>query len=236
MQIQPNERDKIAFYLGKKLSLRQIAKKLNRSPSSISDEIKRNSYHGIYTSIKAQTRSDFRKRITRKRHFLKDKETATYVIEKLRFGWSPEQIDGRLKLEKGYRVISYECIYQYIYKKTNKNKKLWEFLPRKRKKRQKKQGRNVSKSKIPNRVSIHLRDKKIDLRKTFGHYEGDSIIGRKTKGKVIHTEVERQTRYLFAQVINSKTAIDTVNAQIKIFKDYPVLSVTPDIGTEFVKN
>lgn len=49
--------------------------------------------------------------MARKRHYLKDKETADYVIEKLKLGWSPEQIDGRLKLEKGYRVISYECIY-----------------------------------------------------------------------------------------------------------------------------
>lgn len=40
MQIQPNERDEIAFYLTKNFSLRQIAKQLNRSSSSISDEIK----------------------------------------------------------------------------------------------------------------------------------------------------------------------------------------------------
>lgn len=236
MQIQPDERDKIAFYLGKKLSIRMIAKQLNRSPSSISDEIKRNSYHGIYAPIKAQNRADFRKMIARRRHFLKDKETARYVIDKLRLGWSPEQIDGRLKLEKGYRVISYECIYQYIYSKSNKSKKLWRFLPLKRKKRQKKEGRKVLKSKIPNRVSIHLRDKSIESRKTFGHYEGDSIIGQQTKGKVIHTEVERQTRYLFAQVINSKTAENTLGAQIKIFKDYPATSVTTDNGSEFTKH
>ncbi len=218
MQIQPNERDKIAFYLANKLSIRMIAKKLHRNPSSISDEIKRNSYHGIYSPIKAQSRADFRKRMARKRHFLKDKETANYVIKKLRLGWSPEQIDGRLKLEKGYRIISYECIYQYIYTNSNKSKQLWKFLPLKRKKRQKKLGRKVTKCKILNRVSIHDRDKSIDLRKTFGHYEGDSILGRQTKGKVIHTEVERQTRYLFAQVIKAKTAQDTLNAQINILK------------------
>lgn len=44
MQIQPNERDKIAFWIGNKLSLREIARRLDRSPSSISDEIKRNNY------------------------------------------------------------------------------------------------------------------------------------------------------------------------------------------------
>jgi len=236
MQIQPNERDKIAFYCGNKLSIRMIAKQLKRSPSSISDEIRRNSYHGIYTPIKAQTRSDFRKRMARKRHYLKDKETANYVIEKLRLGWSPEQIDGRLKLEKGHRVISYECIYQYIYSKTNRKKKLWKLLTLKRKKRQKKEGRKVSRVRIHNQVSIHLRGETIDSRKTFGHYEGDSIVGQQTKSKVIHTEVERQTRYLFAQVINSKTSFDTLNAQIKIFNDYPAFSVTTDNGSEFAKH
>ena len=236
MHIQPNERDKIAFYLAKKLSIRMIAKKLNRSPSSISDEIKRNSYHSIYSPIKAQSRTDFRKRIARRRHYLKNEETANYVIDKLKLGWSPEQIAGRLKLERGYRVISYECIYQYIYSKNNRGKKLWRFLPLKRKKRQKKLGRKVAKCKIVNRVSIHDRDKSIDSRKTFGHYEGDSILGQQTKGKVIHTEVERQTRYLFAQVINTKTAQDTLEAQINIFKDYPALSVTTDNGSEFAKH
>jgi len=236
MQIQPNERDKIAFYLAKKLSIRMIARKLNRSPSSISDEINRNSCHGVYSPIKAQNRADFRKRMARRRHYLKDKETANYVIDKLKLGWSPEQIDGRLKLKKGYRVISYECIYQYIYARCNRSKKLWRFLPLKRKKRQKKLGRKVTKCKILNRVSIHDRDKSINLRTTFGHYEGDSILGRQTRGKVIHTEVERQTRYLFAQLINAKTAQDTLDAQINIFKDYPAFSVTTDNGSEFAKH
>ena len=236
MQIQPNERDKIAFWLGSKLSLREIARRLGRSQSSISDEIKRNSTKGIYTPINAQIRADKRKKMAGRRHYLKDKETASYVIEKLNLGWSPELIDGRLKLEKGYRVISYECIYQYVYSKLSRSKKLWQLLTLKRKKRQKKEGRKVSRVRIPNPVSIHLRGETIDSRKTFGHYEGDSIIGRYLKSKVIHTEVERQTRYLFALVVDSKTSIDTVNAQIKIFNNIPVLSVTTDNGLEFAKH
>lgn len=236
MQIQPNERDKIAFWLGNKLSLREIARRLGRSPSSISDEVRRNNTKGIYAPIKAQNRADFRKRMARRRHFLKDKETANYVIEKLNLGWSPELIDGRLKLEKGYRIISYECIYQYIYSKLNRNKKLWKLLTLKRKKRQKKEGRKVSKVRIPNPISIHLRGETIDSRKTFGHYEGDSIIGKQIKSKIIHTEVERQTRYLFALVVDSKTSTDTVNAQTKIFNNIPAFSVTTDNGSEFAKH
>lgn len=94
----------------------------------------------------------------------------------------------------------------------------------------------MSRVRIPNQISIHLRGELVDSRKTFGHYEGDSIIGKQTRSKIIHTEVERQTRYLFAQVANSKTSIDTVNAQIKIFNNIPVLSVTMDNGLEFAKH
>lgn len=236
MQIQPNERDKIAFWLAKGKSQRFIANNFGRSQSSISDEINRNSYHGIYEPNHAQRVAAKRKSAAGIRHPLKDPDTFDYVTKRLRRGWSPELIDGRLKLKNGYRVISYECIYQYIYSQEAKSKKWWEYLPLKRKKRKKKQGRNVQKERIADRVSIHLREESIETRETFGHYEGDSIIGRQTKGKVIHTEVERKTRYLEATVINSKSSQDTLDAQIKIFSQIPTKSVTTDNGLEFAKH
>lgn len=170
------------------------------------------------------------------RHPLKNPKTFDYVITRLKRGWSPELIDGRLKLKNGYRVISYECIYRYIYSQEAKSKKWWEYLPLKRKKRKKKQGRNVQKERISDRVSIHLRDKSVESREIFGHFEGDSIIGRQIKGKVIHTEVERKTRYLKAVVVNSKSSQDTIDAQIKIFSQIPTKSVTTDNGLEFAKH
>jgi len=99
-----------------------------------------------------------------------------------------------------------------------------------------KAGRQVQKERIPNRVSIHLRDESIDHREEFGHYEGDSIIGRQTKGKIIHTEVERKTRYLQASIINSKSAQDTIEAQKQIFTQLPAKTVTMDNGLEFAKH
>lgn len=236
MQIQPNERDKIAYLLASGVSQREVARQLGRSVSSINDEITRNSYAGQYIAIHAQMLTNKRKVESRHRHPLKNESVFSYVIEKLKEGWSPEIIDGRLKRENGYRVISYESIYTYIFDSKNKEKKLWEYLPRKHKRRYKKYGRKAQKVIIPNRVSIHDRDKSIETRKVFGHWEGDSIIGLQIKGKVIHTEVERQTRYLQALIINSKSSIDTIEAQKQIFTTNYAKSATFDNGTEFVKH
>jgi len=236
MQLQPNERDKIAILKASGLSIREIGRQLGRHHTVISRELKRNRFSDGYVAIHAQSLVNKRKVSSRHRHPLKNKLVYSYVIEKLRDSWTPEQISGRLKLENGQSVICWETIYSFIHNPKNKDKKLWEYLTLKRKKRKKKQNRSVQRERIPNRVSIHFRDKSVDTRESFGHWEADSVIGRQTKGKVIHTEVERKTRYLQATVINSKSSQDTVNAQIQIFNKLSAKTVTMDNGTEFVKH
>jgi len=236
MQIQPNERDKIAVWFSSGLSVREIGRRLGRHHTVIGRELKRNRGNSNYVAIHAQRLSNQRKSKTNKTHPQKQPWVYSYVLEKLREGWSPEQISGRLKLDNGKPIIHWETIYRWIYDDNHKDRKLWEYLPRKQKKRHKKYGRKVTKVRIPNRVSIHLRDKRIEQRLDYGHWEGDSIIGRQTKSKVIHTEVERKTRYLSAKVINSKSSLDTIKAQRQIFNKLPALTVTLDNGTEFVRH
>jgi len=234
-KITANERDKIACWLNQGLSQRKIASNLQRSVSSINEEINRNSWKGNYEAIHAQAMSTKRKIQAGHRQPFHSTWIYSYVLEKLRQGWSPEQICGRLKLE--FKInLHWETIYRFIYDTKNKEKRLWEYLPRKQKKRHKKYGRKVTRDRIPCRVSIHLRNKTIESRKTFGHWEGDSIIGKQIKSKVIHTEVERKTRYLQALVINSKTSLDTIQAQKKIFSRLPTKTVTMDNGLEFAKH
>ncbi len=88
-KIKPIERDRIALLLASGVSMREIAKSLGRSVSSISEEVKRNSVDGIYTSITAQALSDKRNTASRKTNPLKDPEIYSYVFDKLRCGWSP---------------------------------------------------------------------------------------------------------------------------------------------------
>ncbi len=224
----------IAVFLDQGLSLRAIATKLGRNVSSISREVKRNRFGGGYVAISAQLRSDKRRIEGRKRHPLKDPVTYGYVLEKLREGWSPEQISGRLKLERGETVICPETIYQFIYSPDHKDLGLWGFLPRKQKRRQRKFGRQAKRLHIPRQVSIHLRPKEVEERKIFGHWEGDTVIGKQEKSKVIHTEVERKTRFLQAKIIGSKKVEETLKAQREIFSSFLCKSVTTDNGFEFI--
>ena len=232
--ITPIERDQITVFLSQGLSLRAIALKLERDVSSISREVKRNRFGDGYVAISAQFQADERKLNSQKRHPLKDPVTYAYVLEKLGEGWSPEQISGRLKLENGKQIICPETIYQFIYSPKNKGLGLWEDLPRKQKRRQRKFGRASKRLHIPNRVSIHLRPKEVEKRKIFGHWEGDTVIGKQEKSKVIHTEVERKTRFLQAKIIDSKKVEETLNAQRQIFTSFLCKSVTTDNGFEFV--
>jgi len=236
MQIQPNERDKIAVLFGSGLSIREIGRRLNRDASVISRELKRNRFGDGYVAIHAQNLAIKRSINAKHRHPLKNEFVYSYTLEKLRDSWTPEQISGRLELINGQSMICWETIYSFIHKPENKDKKLWEYLTLKRKKRKKKYGRKVARIRIPNRVSIHLRDKSIDNRIDFGHWEGDSVIGRQEKSKVIHTEVDRKTRYLQAMVIDSKSSRDTVESQKKMFSFLPAYSVTTDNGLEFVRH
>lgn len=233
-KLTAQERDMIAVWIGGGIKLREIGRRLGRSVSTISDEIKRNDYQGHYVAIHAQSVTDERKIKARKRHPLKDKTTYTYVLNKLECGWSPEEISGRLKRKYGETVICHETIYQFIYAEENKEKKLFEYLPRKQKKRKKQSGRKVHKSHITDRISIHLRPEEVNQRLVFGHWEGDTVEGKGHKDG-IHTEAERVSRMLAAIKVEAITSELAVVAQKKIFSVLPEKarkSTTLDNGRE----
>lgn len=237
-KITSSERDLIAHHRAKGLSIRAIASKLDRSPSTISREIRRNRWQDYYVAIHAQAVSDERKLLARKRHPLRNERMFVYIMDKLKDSWSPEQIAGRLKNEhpndKSWH-IHHETIYRYIYSKENKIKKLWEYLPRKQKRRKKQNGRSSQRVRIPDRVSIHQRPKEIEKKHVFGHWEGDSVESKSHKGGV-HTQVERKTRYYLVCKIKDLSAEQTTKAQSKMYRDLPNLakkSTTVDNGREF---
>lgn len=239
-QLSPQDRDQIAVLVGQGKSRREIGKLLGFDHTTIGREIIRNGWGDGYVAIRAQSVAIRRKQLAGVRHPLKDATTYAYVLERLRWGWSPEQISGRLKKKNhNQTVICFETIYSFIFAPENKHLKLWEYLPRKQKHRKHQRGRTAKRVRIPDRVSIHLRPKRIESRKEVGHWEGDSVIGTQTKGKVIHTEVERKTRYLIAQLIDSKSASDTIVAQLEMFRSLPKplrLTVTTDNGLEFTQH
>jgi len=237
-RLTSGERDRIALWYSRKFSIRRIVKKLGRNPSTISREVRRNRYGNHYVAIHAQNKSKARKVKAGKRQPLKDSMIYSYVMSGLRKGWSPEQISGRLSLDFPDKSIHWETIYRYVHCDEGKKKMLYEYLPRKHRKRSKKYGRKVSRSRIPDRVSIHKRPTEIENREVFGHWEGDSVVGKWHKSG-LHTEVERKTRYLKAQLIKNFTAKETVKAQKRMFHALPKQakkSTTVDNGVEFTNH
>lgn len=232
----------------------------------------RNDWQWIYEPVHAQAVAQSRKQNAwMAKQPLKNKHIYSYVLEKLKDSWSPEQISGRLREvdHKGEQdwQICHETIYQFIYKqKTDQTKQgvkqqsilnkkllgkekkivtvtdcdrpLWEYLRRKQTKRRKRNGRKVHRSHIPDRVSIHKRPKAVQRRKQFGHWEGDSIVGKgHTSG--LHTEYERVSSLIRFERMDRITAGEAVKAAKKIFTSLPERArrtTTLDNGKEHIRH
>lgn len=211
-QLSLEERDRITEMMAEGTSLREVAAALGRSPATISREVKRNSSptYKLYLSHRAHERATRRKEAAGKRPRLKDKRTAAYVLEKLETGWSPEQIAGRIGMDCPGLSISHEAIYQHIYHpKTEGREDLIRCLRRgHRKRKQKVAGRKERKTKIPNRIPIEERPVSADNRSRYGHWEGDSLVSRKSL-VALNTLVERKSRLLLITRLERKSAAQT---------------------------
>lgn len=161
-----------------------------------------------------------------------------WVVNRLRAGWTPEEISGRAPLEfphdRGMRV-SHETLYAWIYHPDQAHRCLWEYLPRGRKKRRKAGGRSVHTGRADLRVSIRHRPAAAEDRDQVGHWESDTVLGTGATGG-IHTMVDRAARCLIAVKIPDLTAQITRQTQQAIIHHLGadnVASITVDNGSEF---
>ena len=232
------EREKIQELLWQKVSIRGIAEALGRSPSSITREINKNiPLHYQYTPRLANERA-LKKRKSRGRKLrLKSLFIRRYVIDHLKLGYSPEQIAGRLTLEYPKEKISHEAIYQYIYYRIHSNytKKgnidLRIYLKRRHRRREKKGMRKGQRIFKPKGFSIEERPKEVEKRKTLGHWEGDSVVSRKSKVG-LNTLVERKTGLVLISKIPNGTSEVTASTVVSRLKSFPCKTLTTDNGTE----
>ena len=118
-RLADQERESISRGLAQHKPIRQIAKELDRFPSTISREVRRNrgktGYRAFSASRRAKAAASSRKR--GKRKIEKQEGLLSYVIEKLQGEWSPEEISKWLKVEYAWDInmqVSHEAIYQYI--------------------------------------------------------------------------------------------------------------------------
>lgn len=235
------------LYLWKKqgLSNKDCARRLDRHSATIGRELTRNRYVGehdtFYEPLSAQGKFEKRQRLAwAAKHPLKNPQLFNYVTERLRWGWSPESISGRLKyIEHPGQLkwqISPETIYQFVYHPWRKKEGWWEYLRRKQKRRRHKQGRKSQRVRIPDRVSIHARPQEISNRSQFGHWEGDTVVGLGRKSG-LHTAYERVTSLIRIERMLDLTARSSLTAQRKIYSPLPPearRSTTLDNGLEHV--
>ena len=210
----------------------EIAKKLNRSQSTISREVDRNTGARGYRHKQAH-------RLTTERHQDKNKsvkltpELITIIIEKLKEDYSPEQISGRLKLEGG-NSIHHETIYQYILADKKNGGELYTLLRHKNKTYRKRYGSAHNRTGIKGRVDIDERPEEANNRTRVGDWELDTIIGKNHKGAIV-TMDDRKTKLRLAYPLQGKKAEDVKDAMIKLFSPIKswVKTITYDNGKEF---
>ena len=229
-----DERDLIAMLHSQGHSIRAIAAILGRSPATISRELKRNALPGepqVYIPNRAQRQADERWRHSHQRPRLKSRELKRYVRRKLKQGWSPEQIAGRLRHEDRHPRISHEAIYQWVYLEAPD---LTACLTRSHRKRYPRGYRKHTRSLIPGRVPLEERPAEVDWRQQAGHWEVDTAHFR-VGGAMLVVAVERKTRYIRLRHMKRKTARGFRRILVEALQRYPphlLRTLTYDNGGE----
>ena len=206
-KLTKTERSEIQILIRKGYSMRKIAGTLERSPNTVSYEIKNNSVHGVYNAIKANKKAHLTKRMSKFQYVKinKNKRLRTYIIKKLKQAWNPDEISGRMKLEKKDFYASKTAIYDWL--RTNRGQRYCSHLHSQRsstKKRIKKTKRVM----IPDRVSIYHRFKGADTRNRYGHWEEDTVTsGRKGSG-ALSVMIERKSRYVYIRKLKSMSPME----------------------------
>jgi len=234
------EREEISRGIAAGRSLRSIARRLGRAPSTISRELRRNGGRAGYRAHRADQAAWDRARRPKRCKLAGNRTLARRVARQLQTLWAPQQIAGWLKRrypdDENLRV-SHETIYKtlFIQARGALKKELLAHLRRTRTMRYprghtlkgRKQGR------IIDAVSIRERPAEAKDRAVPGHWEGDLLIGG--NNSQIATLVERSTRYLILVRVNSidtETVIKALIRQAHMLPRELYKSLTWDRGTE----
>lgn len=186
---------------------------------------------GVYDPRKADAKARVRKHY-RKLEWSKINENPalmTFVVRKLEAHWNPDEIAGYLKRTKEASYVSKTAIYEWL--RTSRGERYCEHLYSKRK-RVKKQKPKTKLVLIPNRVGIAHRSAGADNRTRGGHWERDTVMGRKGTPGGVATAQERKARLMTAQKVESMRPIEHLMADRMMFESMKMLSVSRDNGIE----
>ena len=234
------ERKYLQRLLREGLSLRKIAAILERSPSSVSREVKRNKAKWRphrkpdnpywYNHWRAQNLTIQRRRDHRRTALRPGTEAWDFIVAGLESYWSPETIAGRWHLEHPDRKpLCVSTIYRYvraelfpgIQTKTHLRRRGKRILPK---------SSNYN-SIQPDRI-IPQWPEEIRQRTRIGDWEGDTVYGAPGKGLLV-TQVDRKSRFLIASPLERREAKLTKTVICRMLKGLPVHSISLDNGSEF---
>jgi IS30 family transposase len=213
------ERVEIAYLKRKKYSVRAISRALDRSVSTISDELQRNKVRGRYDPRKAHHKAYVRRKYAKYqgKKIVESLPLREFVEERLYDDQSPRAIAGRLKKrEKKLPSVSKNSIYRYIESPYGRR---LEYHRSKRKRRRRKGGR--TKIFWKNRRNISQRPKAAEARERVGDAEGDFIVSGKSGHGILFVVVDRKLRISFVEQILKPTAKAVTRAAKRIKKRYP---------------
>lgn len=244
VELNIEERRILARLLHHKTRIVEIARVLSRHRSTIYREIKRNWWHDAdvpqadgYWPVTAQDLAKGRR--SRNRKLARHAALRDAVVDRLKAGWSPEQIAGRLKAEPGSRHrLCHETIYRYVYSADGRGQDLSRYLPERRRKRKSRYARKPRSLVFPETSAIHNRPAAVASREEFGHWEADLMIFRREHGPAnVATVIERKTRFTVLFRNNDRRSKPIMARLISLMSPLPQSarrSLTFDRGLEFV--
>jgi IS30 family transposase len=239
-QMTLQERVSLSHMQGARLSLREIARRLDRSPSTIAREVRRNRcplgphYDGWTAHPQAVKRRQMAPRPTR----MANPALAEYVHTKLRATYSPEQIVWRLRKEQPPDIpvpISHQTIYAWLDQDRHTGGQWYQCLRRRGKRRQR-YGSKRARPWPDDRVGLDAWPPIVERRHRFGDWESDTVEGSKSRGGLLATHVERKSGFVCVAKLANKRADAFTAGTIRVLQDFPPSlrrTMTADNGVEF---
>ena len=213
-----------------RIPMRVIAQRLNRHPSTLYREVKRNwfydkepLYRGYFHVVAHEMAHGRRARLSK---LSRNQPLAAYVVEQLQAAWSPEQIAGRLQIEpESPGQITHETIYAFVYSPHGKALGLSRHLPMARRQRRTRYARKPRGFTIPLENTIELRPPEIGARTSFGRWEGDLMMFRRELGQHNLTSlVERQSRYTILTRNRDRSSAGVMSGMMEKLQALPALA------------
>ena len=233
-QLTLQKRYHISTLLERGYSQKEIAAHIGVHPSTISREIRRNwdSRLDGYLYSTAQLHTQYRHQ-SKPKHHVMNPTIEKYIRDKLKAGWSPEQISGRMKRDK-MDSISHEAIYQFIYRNKANKGRLYTYLRHKNKQYHKRSNDYQRRGIIIDRTMIDHRPKIVEKKRRIGDLEIDTVIGKDHIGALV-TVVDRKSKFALIRNVPSKHAEVVTQALVEMLEPIKpiVKTITSDNGKEF---